>query len=54
MLAKHGAAEKGGVVQVPLIQARRSRSSESCILDSRPPPPPPPLRLKVERQGGPE
>jgi hypothetical protein len=37
-LAKHGAAEKGGVVQAPLIWARRSRPSERCILDSGPPP----------------
>jgi hypothetical protein len=49
-LAKHGAAEKGGVVQATLIWARRSRSSKIFILDSGPPP----LRLKVERRGGPE
>jgi hypothetical protein len=47
--AKHRAAEKDGSAQAPLIRARRSRPSESCIRDSGPPPP---LRLKVERQGG--
>jgi hypothetical protein len=47
-LANHRAAEKGRVVQAPLIWVRQSRPSERCILDFGPPP----LRLKVERQGG--
>jgi hypothetical protein len=31
MLAKHGAAEKDGIVQVPLIWACRSWPLESCV-----------------------
>jgi hypothetical protein len=46
-LAKHRAAEKGGVVQASLIRARRSRPSKAA-----PTIPDPPLRLKVERRGG--
>jgi hypothetical protein len=37
-LANHRAAEKGRVVQAPLIWVRRSRLSERCILNSVPPP----------------
>jgi hypothetical protein len=48
-LAKHRAAEKDGIVQAPLIRARRSRPSESCVRDSGPPPPPP---LKGRKAGG--
>jgi hypothetical protein len=46
-LAKHRAAEKGGVVQAPLIRARRSRPSKAAPTIPDPPPP-----LKGRKAGG--
>jgi hypothetical protein len=38
MMTKNRAAENDGIARAPLIQALRSRSSESCSPDSGPPP----------------